>query len=86
MTLQASTADIRLPTHTVTVTVIVLVMVMVVVIVIVMVIVDHCCTAKACICPRSKVSDLIDLVDLIEMRKTDCFRQTSIVLHVPSSS
>ncbi len=53
MTLQASTADIRLPTHTVTV--IVLVMVMVVVIVIVMVIVDHCCTAKACICPRSLI-------------------------------
>ena len=29
---------------------------------------------------------LVELVDLIEMRKTDCFGKTRLVLHVPSSS
>ena len=29
---------------------------------------------------------LVELVDRIEMRKTDCFGKTRLVLHVPSSS
>ena len=28
----------------------------------------------------------IRLVDRIEMRKTDCFEKTTLVLHIPSSS
>ena len=29
---------------------------------------------------------LVELVDRIEMRKTDCFGRTRLVLHIPSSS
>ncbi len=29
---------------------------------------------------------IVELVDLIEMRKTDCFEETRLVPHTPSSS
>ena len=44
-------------------------------------------------CPRSNLMRLrcmtvktVELVDLIEMRKTDCFGETRLVPHIPSSS
>ena len=35
---------------------------------------------------RCVIVKTVKLVDLIEMRKTDCFGETRLVLHVPSSS
>ena len=35
---------------------------------------------------RCKTVNTVQLVDLIEMRKTDSFRETRLVPHVPSSS
>ena len=33
-----------------------------------------------------KIAKPVGLIDRIEMRKTDCFGKTRLVLHVPSSS
>ena len=33
-----------------------------------------------------KIAKPVGLIDHIEMRKTDCFGKTRLVLHVPSSS
>jgi len=35
---------------------------------------------------RCMIVNTVELVDRIEMRKTDCFGRTTLVLHVPSSS